>query len=77
MDETRFYGLEVDQLLTTKQLERRKKDNERIIIVVYCNGHGFDKVPLWIIRKYVNNKYLKMWILAILIVIIELTRNYG
>ncbi|XP_022852907.1 CENP-B homolog protein 2-like [Olea europaea var. sylvestris] len=50
MDETiLFYRLEADHSLATKQLERRKKDKERITVVVCCNGDGSDKVPLWII----------------------------
>lgn len=42
-----FYRLEADHSLATKQLEGRKKDNERITVAVCCNGDGSDKVPLW------------------------------
>ena len=45
--------------LLQKQLKGRKKDNERITIVVYYNGDGSDKVPFWIIGKYVNPKCFK------------------
>lgn len=43
-----------------KQLEGRKKDKERITIVVCCNGDGSDKVPLWVIDKYANPRCFKM-----------------
>ncbi|MBA0673444.1 hypothetical protein Goklo_024749, partial [Gossypium klotzschianum] len=33
----------------TKQLEGRKKDKERLTVVVCCNRDGSDKVPLWVI----------------------------
>ncbi|KAG8485918.1 hypothetical protein CXB51_019268 [Gossypium anomalum] len=50
MDETGlFYHLQAYQSLATKQLEARKKDKERLIVVVCCNGDGSDKVPLWVI----------------------------
>lgn len=60
MDETRlFYQLEANHSLVTKQLEGCKKDNERITIVVCCNDDGSDKVPLWVISKYVNLRCFK------------------
>ncbi|MBA0743336.1 hypothetical protein Gogos_006029 [Gossypium gossypioides] len=50
MDETcLFYHLREDHSRATKQLEGRKKDKERLTIVVCCNGDGLDKVPLWVI----------------------------
>ncbi|XP_074377759.1 CENP-B homolog protein 2-like [Apium graveolens] len=60
MDETRlFYRLEADHSLATKQLEGRKKDKERITIVVCCNGDGSNKVPLWVIGKYAKPRCFK------------------
>ncbi|XP_074359320.1 CENP-B homolog protein 2-like [Apium graveolens] len=60
MDETGlFYRLEADHSLATKQLEGRKKDKERITVVVCCNGNGSDKVPLWIIGKYAHPRCFK------------------
>lgn len=60
MDETRlFYWFEANHLHTTIQLEGRKKDNERITIIICCNGDGSDKVFLWVIGKYVNLKCFK------------------
>ncbi|MFQ6634156.1 hypothetical protein Gotur_010404 [Gossypium turneri] len=51
MDETDlFYRLQADHSLGTKQLEGRKKDKERLTVVVCCNGDGSDKVPLWVIK---------------------------
>ncbi|KAK5813182.1 hypothetical protein PVK06_028630 [Gossypium arboreum] len=50
MDETSlFYRLQADHSLATKQLEGRKKDKERFIVVVCYNGNGSDKVSLWVI----------------------------
>lgn len=63
--------------LAIKQLEGQKKDNERITIIVYCNGNGSDKLPLWIIGKYATPKYFENVNINNLIVIIELTRKYG
>ncbi|TYG57284.1 hypothetical protein ES288_D08G130100v1 [Gossypium darwinii] len=52
MDETSlFYRLQAYHSLARKQLEGRKKDNERLTIVVCYNGDGSDKVPLWVIIK--------------------------
>ena len=60
MDETGlFYRLEADYSLATKQLEGRKKDKEQITIIVYCNGDGSDKVPLWVIGKYAKPRCFK------------------
>ncbi|MBA0850376.1 hypothetical protein Goshw_028815 [Gossypium schwendimanii] len=36
-----FYHLQAYYALATKQLEGRKKDKERLIIVVCCNGDDF------------------------------------
>ncbi|KAG8475682.1 hypothetical protein CXB51_032442 [Gossypium anomalum] len=50
MDETSlFYHMQANYSLATKQLEGRKKDNERLTVVVCCNGDGSDKLPLWVI----------------------------
>ncbi|KAL5768012.1 hypothetical protein ACOSP7_014592 [Xanthoceras sorbifolium] len=54
-----FFRLEAYHSLVTKQLEGHKNDNERITIVVCCNGDGLDKVPLWIIGKYANPRCFK------------------
>ncbi|KAK3228652.1 hypothetical protein Dsin_000533 [Dipteronia sinensis] len=60
MDETGlFFRLEADHSLATKQLEGRKKDEERITVAVCCNGDSSDKVPLWIIGKYANPRCFK------------------
>ncbi|MFQ6634157.1 hypothetical protein Gotur_010404 [Gossypium turneri] len=60
MDETDlFYRLQADHSLGTKQLEGRKKDKERLTVVVCCNGDGSDKVPLWVISKFANPKCFK------------------
>ncbi|MBA0624748.1 hypothetical protein Godav_010042 [Gossypium davidsonii] len=45
----RRFGKSVDHSLATKQLEGRKKDKERLTVVVCCNGDGANKVPLWVI----------------------------
>lgn len=52
--------MEAAHSLVTKQLEGRKKDKERITIVVCCNGDGSDKVPLWVIDKYAYPRCFKM-----------------
>ncbi|CAK8575173.1 unnamed protein product [Lathyrus sativus] len=53
MDETGlFYRLQVDHSLTTKQLEGRKQDKERLTEVICCNEDGSEKIHLWIIGKY-------------------------
>ncbi|MBA0754564.1 hypothetical protein Gogos_021686, partial [Gossypium gossypioides] len=50
MDETCLFNrLQADDSLATKQLEGRKKDKERLIVVVCCNKDGLGKVPLWVI----------------------------
>ncbi|MBA0620837.1 hypothetical protein Godav_006509 [Gossypium davidsonii] len=60
MDETDlFYRLQVDHSLATKQLEGRKKDKERLTIVVCCNGDSSDKVSLWVIGKFTNPRCFK------------------
>ncbi|XP_055831028.1 uncharacterized protein LOC129900090 [Solanum dulcamara] len=44
MDETElFYRSEADHSFATKQLEGRKKDKERITLVLCCNGDRSDK----------------------------------
>ena len=60
MDETGlFYRMQADNSLATKQLEGQKQNKERITIVVCCNGDGFDKVPLWVIGKFLNPRCFK------------------
>ncbi|KAG8391682.1 hypothetical protein BUALT_Bualt01G0212700 [Buddleja alternifolia] len=52
MDETGlFYRMQANNSFTTKQLEGRKQNKERITIVICCNGDGSDKLPLWIIGR--------------------------
>ncbi|MBA0766109.1 hypothetical protein Gotri_015181 [Gossypium trilobum] len=47
MDETGlFYHLQVEHSLATKQLEGRKKDKERLTVVVCCNGDSSNKMSL-------------------------------
>ncbi|XP_012477781.1 uncharacterized protein LOC105793415 [Gossypium raimondii] len=48
-----------DYSLATKQLEERKKDKERFIVAVCCNGDGSDKVPLWVIGIFANPRCFK------------------
>ncbi|TYJ49448.1 hypothetical protein E1A91_A01G134100v1 [Gossypium mustelinum] len=56
MDETiLFYRLQADHSLATKQLEGRKKDKERLIVVVCYNGNGSDKVSLWVIGNILED----------------------
>ena len=38
-----------DHSLSSRQLEGRKQGNERLSAVIYANGDGSDKLPLWII----------------------------
>lgn len=60
MDETGlFYRMQADNSLATKQLEGRKQNKERITIVICCNGDGSDKLPLWIIGKFLNPRCFK------------------
>ncbi|MFQ6637550.1 hypothetical protein Gotur_014273 [Gossypium turneri] len=60
MDETDlFYRLQADHSLATKQLEGRKKDKERLTVVVCCKEDGSDKVPLWVIGKFANSRCFK------------------
>ncbi|MBA0749479.1 hypothetical protein Gogos_003399 [Gossypium gossypioides] len=60
MDETGlFYHLQAEHSLATKQLEGRKKDKERLTVVVYCNRDGSNKVPLWVIGKFANPRCFK------------------
>ncbi|MBA0673443.1 hypothetical protein Goklo_024749, partial [Gossypium klotzschianum] len=54
-----FYHLQADHSLATKQLEGRKKDKERLTVVVCCNRDGSDKVPLWVIGKFANPRCFK------------------
>ncbi|XP_022895306.1 CENP-B homolog protein 1-like [Olea europaea var. sylvestris] len=55
----RHFGESADHSLATKQLEGRKKDKERITVIVCCNGDGSDKIPLWVIGKYANPRCFK------------------
>lgn len=60
MDETGlFYRLQADHSLTTKQLEGRKQDKERLTVVICCNEDGSEKIPLWIIGKYAKPRCFK------------------
>ncbi|MBA0754563.1 hypothetical protein Gogos_021686 [Gossypium gossypioides] len=60
MDETCLFNrLQADDSLATKQLEGRKKDKERLIVVVCCNKDGLGKVPLWVIGKFANPRCFK------------------
>ncbi|MBA0763153.1 hypothetical protein Gotri_012658 [Gossypium trilobum] len=60
MDETGlFYRLQAYHSLARKQFEGRKKDKERLTIVVCYNGDGSDKVPLWVISKFANPRCFK------------------
>ena len=60
MDETGlFYRLQADHSLATKQLERRKQDKERLMVVICCNEDGSEKIPLWIIGKYAKPRCFK------------------
>ncbi|MBA0656621.1 hypothetical protein Goklo_008959 [Gossypium klotzschianum] len=60
MDETYlFYRLQADHSMATKQLEGRKKDKERLTVVVCCNEDGSDKVPLWVIGKFAYSRCFK------------------
>ena len=54
MDETGlFYRLQADHSLATKQLEGRKQDKERLMVVICCNEDDSEKIPLdyWEICK--------------------------
>ncbi|XP_074322991.1 CENP-B homolog protein 2-like [Apium graveolens] len=60
MDETGlFYRLQADHSLSTKQLEGRKQDKERLTVVICCNEDGSEKIPLWIIEKYAKPRCFK------------------
>ncbi|CAK8541475.1 unnamed protein product [Lathyrus sativus] len=60
MDETGlFYRLQADHSLATKQLEGRKQDKERLMVVICCNEDGSEKIPLWIIGKYAKPRCFK------------------
>ncbi|KAM3287572.1 hypothetical protein P3S67_021002 [Capsicum chacoense] len=60
MDETGlFFRLQPDHCLATKQLEGKKQDKERLIVVICCNEDGSEKIPLWIIRKYLKPRCFK------------------
>ncbi|MBA0624747.1 hypothetical protein Godav_010042 [Gossypium davidsonii] len=45
-------GLSLIEDLVKVQLEGRKKDKERLTVVVCCNGDGANKVPLWVINFF-------------------------
>ncbi|XP_065874733.1 CENP-B homolog protein 2-like [Euphorbia lathyris] len=60
MDETGlFYRMQADNSLATKQLEGRKQNKERITIAICCNTDGSDKLPLWVIGKFLNPRCFK------------------
>jgi hypothetical protein len=48
-----------DNSLATKQLEGRKQNKERLMLVVCCNADGSDKLPLLVIGKYENPRCFK------------------
>ena len=47
-----FTGYTLIILLQQINLKVRKKDKERLTIVIYCNEDDFEKIPLWCIGKY-------------------------
>ncbi|CAG8835444.1 16359_t:CDS:2, partial [Cetraspora pellucida] len=60
MDETTlFYQLEPDTTLATMCLSRRKKNKERLTIVLYANASGTDRFETLVIGKYKNPQYFK------------------
>jgi hypothetical protein len=60
MDETGLcWRLQVDNSLATHQLEGRKINKERITLVVCANSDSSEKIPLTIIGKHLNPRYLK------------------
>ncbi|KAM3304556.1 hypothetical protein P3S67_011422 [Capsicum chacoense] len=60
MDETGlFFRLQPDHSLATKQLEGKKQDKERLTVVICCNEDGSEKIPLWIIGKYLKPRCFK------------------
>ena len=60
MDETGlFYRLQADHSLATKQLEGRKQDKERLMVVICCNEDDSEKILLWIIGKYAKPRCFK------------------
>jgi hypothetical protein len=55
MDETGLYWrLQADNSLATHQLEGRKINKERIILVICANSDNSEKIPLTIIDKHLN-----------------------
>jgi hypothetical protein len=50
---------QADNSLANKQLEGRKQNKERIIIAIYYNGDGSDRLPLWVTGKYKNPRCFK------------------
>ncbi|KAG8488954.1 hypothetical protein CXB51_016969 [Gossypium anomalum] len=74
MDESGlFYRLQADHSLATKQLEGRKMDKERLIVVVCCNEDGSDKMPLWVID---NNSVLPHVSLKKAFLTVDILKNY-
>ncbi len=60
MDETGLYWrLQVNNSLATHQLEGRKINKERIILVIYANSDSSEKIPLTIIGKHLNPRCFK------------------
>ncbi|KAL2227918.1 UNVERIFIED_CONTAM: Tigger transposable element-derived protein 4, partial [Sesamum indicum] len=54
-----FYSLQADHSLTTKQLEGRKQDKERLTVVICYNKDGLENIPLWIIGKHAKPRCFK------------------
>lgn len=44
--------------MARKQLEGRKACKERITVVACCNGNGSNRLPLWVIGKFLNPRCL-------------------
>ncbi|XP_026406444.1 CENP-B homolog protein 2-like [Papaver somniferum] len=53
------FSLKPDHSLSTKQLEGKKYDKERLMILICCNEDGSEKILLWVIGKYANPRYFK------------------
>ncbi len=60
MDETGLcWHLQADNSLATHQLEGRKINKERIILVICANSDSSEKIPLTIIGKHLNPRCFK------------------
>ena len=59
-DETAYYWrVQPDRGLSTQQLAGKKKDNERISVMIIANGNGSEREPLWIIGTAKNPQCFK------------------